>query len=204
MKLRLRIEMPKVEEKSNLAEPLRRLCPMCGSPVHKWDSVEKAVKDPNINLIRTKRLRCKKCFRVFVIYPQGVTKRAQTERLRALSILLYTLGLSYDKVSKVLEALGCPLKKSTIWENVKGTGDAALRLKEKAREERVRVIGLDCTLSKVKGEKKLLDLTEKIIKKIIREEALEFEVHQCDNEDVGVLENWLKREYKAELTVTND
>lgn len=192
--------MPKVEEKSNLEEPLKRLCPMCGSPVYKWNSVEKAVKDPDINLIRAKRLRCKMCSRIFVIYPQGVTKRAQTERLRALNILLYTLGFSYDKVSKVLEVLGCPLKKSTIWENVKGTGNAALRLKEKAREERVKVIGLDCTLSKVKGEKKLLDLTEKII----REEALEFEVHQCDNEDIRVLENWLKREYKAELTVTND
>jgi hypothetical protein len=71
-----------------------------------------------------------------------------------LSVTLYVLGLSYEKVRVVLEALGAKLSKGWIWQNVQEAGVRALQglRREQARNRRIVVLGADETEMKVKGE----------------------------------------------------
>jgi len=71
-----------------------------------------------------------------------------------ISVLLYVLGLSYGAVEDLLTALGVPLAKVTVYENVQA---ASLAARERHQAELVGggprlVIGSDGTYLKVKGE----------------------------------------------------
>jgi transposase-like protein len=70
-----------------------------------------------------------------------------------MSVLLWVLGLSLDNVSAFLRALGCGIAKSTAWENLQAAGEEAGRLRKRRPQGKVRVIGVDTTVYKIKGEK---------------------------------------------------
>jgi len=87
------------------------------------------------------------------VYPEGVSSRDQSERLRALSILLWLLGVSYRGVEDVLTGLGASLKKSQIYNNVQQVAEKVRQGQEKRLAQRhVRVLAADCTHVQVKGQ----------------------------------------------------
>ena len=73
---------------------------------HGVQGERKAILDPRYAEVRAYRYRCLKCWRSFRAYPRGVSSDQQSDRLRAISVLLYALGLSYGAVEDLLEALG--------------------------------------------------------------------------------------------------
>jgi transposase-like protein len=78
----------------------------------------------------------------------------QSDRLKALSVLLYVLGLSYGAVEDLLSALGMSLAKTTVYENVQAAG---LTTRQQQRQVVLQggaraVIGSDGTYVKVKGQ----------------------------------------------------
>lgn len=122
---RLDIMFPPIgEEPENIEIPA---CPHCGCRgFHRHQRTPKRVKDQRRQTVSSRRYLCKGCRRSIRLYPAGVSARRQSEAIRALSVVLYRLGLSYRNVQQVLGEWACPLGAATIWQNVQGL-DAAVR-----------------------------------------------------------------------------
>jgi len=82
----------------------------------------KSLRDSSHTHVVARRYRCLKCGRTFRVYPTGVTRSHQSNTLIAFSRLLYLLGWSYQEAANLLAALGYPLGKTTVYENVQTAG----------------------------------------------------------------------------------
>jgi len=139
----------------------------------------------------------------FRVYPLGVTHRQQSERLRALSVLLWTLGLSLTGVVTILLALGCPLGRTIVHNNVGAAGQSA-RQKMRARlrgKVKVRVLGPDCSHLNVNGQDKV------VIQSIDVEKGTTLEIELLPGEDEQTIVRYIERMAKlvgAEVLVTDD
>ena len=155
--MRIRVRLPKVEpEVYHYPEE----CPYeeCDGHYFKPHGLEgqrKAVRDLSCEQVESFRHKCLKCNGTFRVYPRGVSRAQQSDRLKGISVLLYVLGLSYGAVADFLEALGMAICKTTVYNNVQEAGMQS-RTRQKAcvaRGGRRPVIGSDGTYVKVKGEK---------------------------------------------------
>ncbi len=150
--MRLRVQIPRVEPTQYQAWPER--CPVCGNTTfHSHGFVDKPIRDTRFDQVRSHRIQCTACGHTRRVYPEGVTARDQSERLRGLSIFLWLLGVSYRGVADVLTGLGVRLGKSQIYNNVQQVGEKVRQLQEKRlSQRRVRVLAGDCTHVRVKGQ----------------------------------------------------
>jgi transposase-like protein len=154
--MRISVRLPKVEP-AEYDQPEE--CPAEGCPGHHFKPYgvkgeRKALRDMKYQEVRSYRWRCLTCQQTFRVYPRGVSGADQSDRLKAMTVLLYVLGLSYGAVSDVMEALGCGLSKTTVYNNVQAAGDTA----RQSQQDTVggggkrAVIGTDGTYVKVQGE----------------------------------------------------
>ena len=88
---------------------------------HQWHS-DKPIRDTRYQHVTARRYRCLKCQRTFRVYPTGVSHAQQSDTLKGLSALLYVLGLSYQGVADLLEALQHPLSTATDYAIVQAAG----------------------------------------------------------------------------------
>jgi len=152
--MRIEVRLPRIEPK--VYDELEE-CPHCGGELFKPHGVtgeKKAIRDLGHEEVKSFRQRCLRCNHTMRVYPRGVSRAQQSDRLKAVSVLLYVLGLSYGAVSDFLGAMGCYVCKTTVYNNVQEAGTRACRrqrrrVKEEGRRE---VIGVDGTYVKVKGE----------------------------------------------------
>jgi transposase-like protein len=116
---------------------------------------EKAIRDLKYAQVKSFRYRCVRCNRTFRVYPQGVSSAQQTDRLKAITVLLYALGLSYGAVEDFVTALGMAMSKTAVYYNVQEAGIASRSRQQAAVAGggKRAVIGSDGTYLKVKGEK---------------------------------------------------
>ena len=116
---------------------------------------EKAIRDLHYAQVKSFRQRCLRCGRTFRVYPQGVSTGQQSDRLKAITVLLYVLGLSYGGVADFLSALGMAVSKTTVYNNVQEAGVASRSRQQAAVASggKKAIIGSDGTYVKVKGEK---------------------------------------------------
>jgi len=155
--MRIRVRLPKVEP-SVYSYPEE--CPHKGCDGHLFkphglQGEQKAIRDPNYEHVQSFRHKCLRCGRTFRVYPQGVSQAEQSDRLKASSVLLYVLGLSYGGVADFLEAFGVTISKTTVYNNVQEAGIVS-RSRQSASVAcggKRAVIGSDGTYVKVKGEK---------------------------------------------------
>lgn len=155
--MRIRVRLPKVEP-GVYSYPDE--CPYKGCDGHYFKAhgiqgEEKAVRDPDHEQVRSFRQKCLRCGQTFRVYPLGVSRAEQSDRLKAISVLLYVLGLSYGAVADFLEAFGVAICKTTVYDNVQEAGFAS-RSRQSASVAsggKRPVIGSDGTYVKVKGEK---------------------------------------------------
>jgi transposase-like protein len=115
---------------------------------------EKAIRDPSYERVKSYRYRCLRCGRTFRVYPRGVSGAQQSDRLKAITVLLYALGLSYGAVEDFLSAFGVAVSKTTVYNNVQEAGITSRSCQQAtvAGGGKRRVIGSDGTYVKVKGE----------------------------------------------------
>ena len=127
-----------------------RACRYCQEPyLHSHGSLTKPVRDHKVKEVIIRRYKCLSCGRTFRHYPSGVTKKDQSRRTVVLAALMYGLGLSCSAASHLLEALSIGVSKITVWRDAQEAGEA---LKKGRRPTgRVRVLGADETIFKVKG-----------------------------------------------------
>jgi transposase-like protein len=121
---------------------------------HSLKGKRKAVRDLSYQEVESFRWRCLKCKRTFRVYPCGVSSAQQSDRLKGITVLLYVLGLSYGAVSDFMDALGCVVCKTTVYNNVQGAGEKARKRQRDTvkRGGKRAVIGADGTYVKIKGE----------------------------------------------------
>ena len=152
--MRIRVQLPKVEP-DKCDKPKECTNEDCDGRYFKLHSVEeKRIRDIGYQTVKTYRWRCLKCKRTFRVYPEGVTNAQQSDRLKALTALMYVLGLSYGGVSDVTEALGCAVCKTTAYNNVQEAGERARKRQRRHVKEGGKrpVVGADGTYVKIKGE----------------------------------------------------
>jgi transposase-like protein len=129
-------------------------CLYCGRPIlNRHGTVSKPIKDHRLSRVIAHRYKCLSCKRTFRHYPAGITKKDQSQRLVVLAALMYGLGLSCSGASHLLGALGVDLGKMSVWRDAQQAGEA---LRRKRPAGRVRVLGADETVYKVKGRKVLV------------------------------------------------
>lgn len=129
-------------------------CWRCGGRrFHLHERKRRAVCDPKVEQVEVIRYRCASCRQTQSVHPAGVSKGKQTQCEKVVSATLYGLGLSYDKASWVLGALGCGVVKATIWNNVQALGEKARRsfVARQSKLGRRAVVGFDETQLKVSG-----------------------------------------------------
>jgi hypothetical protein len=126
-----------------------RACVYCGRPIlHRHGTVSKPIEDHKLGRVEATRYKGLGCKRTFRHYPQGVTNKTQSQRTVVLAALMYGLGLSCSAASHLLGALGAEVCKMTVWRDAQEAGGA---LRKSRPTGRVRVLGADETVYKVKG-----------------------------------------------------
>ena len=147
---RVRFTLPQVKV---LPDTRPSSCRYCDSAyLSRHGLVTKPIKDLYVSEVTAHRYRCYDCGRTFRHYPQGVDRHDQSHRLRALAALSWALGLSLRSVSHLLSALGCDLSRMSVWRNVQTAGTKALGGWLGGRRSRVRMMGADETVVKVRGK----------------------------------------------------
>lgn len=177
-----------------------RACPYCGKAVvHRHGTVLKPIKDHKIRTkVEAHRYKCLSCGRTFRHYPDGVTSKDQSRRTVVLAALMYGLGLSCSASSHLLGALGVQVSQITVWRDAQEGGEA---LKRSRPAGRVRVLGADETIFKVRGR-------EVVVGFVVDAQSgktLGFEV--LFEGDGRAFKEWLKpyvEELGAEVLVTDD
>jgi transposase-like protein len=173
------------------------------------DHCAKAIRDPKYEAVEAQRYRCLRCGRTFRVYPKGVSQAQQSDPLKAFSVLLYVLGLSYGGVSDVLEALQTLLgktlflSKTTVYRNVQASGQETRRLRRAWLQQgrRIRVIGADLTRVQCQGESLVVGVVVDDL------QGIELSVDILDDETAETQLAWLRQiaeQVGAEVLVSDD
>ena len=153
--MRIQVRLPKIQpDKFELPDQCPYEC--CSGDHfkrHGRRGEAKSVRDTDYREVTSRRFRCTSCGRTFRVYPAGVSQAQQSDRLKAISVLLYVLGLSYGGVEDFLTAIGLKIGKTTVYDNVQAAGvEAQERQKNGLKRGGQRlIIGADGTFLKVKG-----------------------------------------------------
>jgi len=143
------LQLPSVKQKK---ETRPKQCVYCeGETFQRWGKIQKPVRDNRYRSVKVYRYRCCHCHRTFRYYPDGVDRADQTERLRKLAAIYWTLGLSLRGVSIVLSSFNVRLSHMTVWRDL---DEAAQRLRKSREWQPVRVLGLDGAYPLAKGRKR--------------------------------------------------
>ena len=201
MRLRLILPVVKVGE---LIPP--SVCPhkgCTGSHFRFYQRVEKQLKDTVCRQVTAHRYQCLKCGRTFRVYPSGVTHAQTSQRVKGLAVLLYLLGLSYGAVSLTLEALGCYMCKSRVYDAVQAAAERVPGLRREAvfGDVRTPALGGDVTSVRCNGRWLPLGLAvDDVTGTVLSIDAL-------TGEDAETLKAWLEpiaTAVGAELLVSDD
>lgn len=148
---RVRFTLPQVKLFPDTRPPA---CPQCGGVrLNRHGLVTKRISDLHVSEVTAIRYRCCDCGRTFRHYPQGVDHHDQSMRLRGLAALSWALGLSLRSVSHLLSALGCELSRMSVWRDVQEAGSNSLDGWLSKHRGRVRLMGADETVVKVRGRR---------------------------------------------------
>ncbi len=164
----------------------------------------KPVRDLRHSQVTAQRYRCLKCHHTFRVYPQGVSEDQLTASLKALAVLLYLLGLSYQGVADLLEALLHPMCKTAVYNQVQAAGKKVQQLRKNWRMQqagKIKVLGLDFTHVKCAGQDQIVAVATSILSG----EPIDIELLEAEA-SVRVLK-WIREiaaEIGAEILVTDD
>lgn len=132
------LQLPQIKQKTEVRP---KKCPHCqGETFQRWGKVKKKIKDTKAKTARMYRYKCTRCKRTFRHYPGGVQRASQTERLKKLAVICWSLGLSHRSVSLILSGFGVSLSRMSVWRDVQQQAES---LRKQNKWTGVRVLGLD-------------------------------------------------------------
>ena len=165
---------------------------------------DKRVRDTQVEEVEAMRRKCLSCGRTHRVYPKGISKSPQSDRLKGVSVLLYVLGLSYRGVEDFLTALGFYLDYTTIYRNVQAAGEQAQQIRETWLTRiggKVSVVGGDLTYLSCRGERVAVAVA------IDTQAGVMLDIEIVENEETETLQRWLDPLLKlvgAEVLITDD
>ena len=200
--MRIRMCLPKVAPE---AYELPEECPhdSCHGQHFKSHQPEcaKQLLDPNHRQVTARRYRCLRCRRTFRLYPRGVSRAQRSDRLRAIGVMFYVLGMSYGGVEDALEAFGWAGSKSSIYRDVQAAGEAVQRIREKQGKRKVQVAGADTTFVMCNREQ----VTIAVGADALTQNVLDIEL--VESESVDALRPFLQelvRMFEIEVLLSDD
>ena len=203
--MRLRVQIPPVEP--TVMKPPQE-CPYddCQGRHFKnhQQHCNKIVRDTKHEQVEVYRRKCLSCKRTHRVYPQGVSKAQQTDRLKGASVMLYVLGISYRGVEDMLTALGANLSYSSVYRNVQAAGAKVLLLRQAWLEQHsggIRVVGGDLTYVKCKGEEAIIGVA------VDAQQGITLDIKVLDNQETETIQAWLQPLLEAtgaEVLTTDD
>ncbi len=209
--MHISVRLPKLEP--NAIQPPTR-CPLkypktrrrCTGTRFKMHQAHcrKPVRDLRHTQVIARRYRCLKCQRTFRVYPEGVSRDQLAASLKALSVLLYMLGISYQGVADLLESLLHPVCKTTVYHNVQAAGKKVRQLRRAWRQQhagKIPVLGIDLTHVKCNGQDQIVAVATAIL----TGEPIDIELVEAEA-SVRVLQ-WIRAiatQIGAEIVVTDD
>lgn len=131
----------KLPDVKRIAEKRPHHCPSCkGEILQRWGGSVRQVRDHQVKEVIVYRYRCTRCRHTFRHYPEGVDQAQQSQRLRKLAAICWTLGLSYRSIAAVFAVFGVGIARMSAWRDVQ---EEAGHLKRNRMWKAVRVLGLD-------------------------------------------------------------
>jgi transposase-like protein len=170
-------------------------CPYCeGGTFQRWGLETRKIKDPRIKSVKIYRYKCTSCGRTFRHYPDGVNHAQQSERMKQLAVICWSMGLSYRGVEMILSAFGVSLSRMSGWRDVQVAAEQ--RQKEK-RWKPVRVVGIDGAWLNGQGVMVAVDMGD----------GQPLEIGAIDEKDAAAVLDWLrdlKQRHGIGVIVTDD
>lgn len=127
-----------------------RLCPRCLTPsgrIHQQRRLP--LVDTRIGSVTKLRMRCCTCHLTWTVQPEGIKPHFQrSQRIRALNVLLYALGLSYQATATVMTALGAPESDTSVYRDLRD-GMATVKALHRRGRRQVRLAGIDGTFQRL-------------------------------------------------------
>ena len=207
--MHLAVCLPQVDP-TQIREPTRcprrqgkRSCPGRHFKLHQV-ICRKPLRDTQYAQVVCQRYVCLTCAHAFRVYPRGVSNAHQSDTLKGLSVLLYILGLSYQGVADLLDSLGQPISKVTVYNNVQAVGERAQRLRRQSLAQsagQVQVLGIDLTHVGCQRE----DTIVAVATAVLTGQPLTFEILRA--ETAVQIVPWVRtlaRVLRAEVLVTDD
>jgi len=183
------LRLPVVQQEPEV--PSRSPC--CRSGLIRHQRSTRGLTDIRIGEVTVQRYMCKRCRKTFTAHPAGVNRSSVSERVKATAVLLYCLGLSYDSAIIALAALAAPISKGSAYNYVRAAGEAARLLHKKALAGKVRMVGQDTTVFKVKGKKAVASFITDALS------GATLAIDLVDDEDAQSLRSCLERVGGADL-----
>lgn len=168
------------------------------------ENCDKPLRDTKYERVAVYRRKCLSCKRTHRVYPQGVSKAQQTDRLKGLSVILHILGLSYRAVEDILTGLGCPIGHVTVYRNVQAAGERARQLRQgwlAQNAGKIRVVGGDLTYVRCQGEEVIVGVA------VDAQRGITLDIKVLDSQNTQALEEWLLPILElagAEALITDD
>jgi transposase-like protein len=132
------------------SRPVR--CPSCkGEIIQRWGGKVRKVRDNQVKEVIVYRYRCANCRHTFRHYPEGVDQAQQSQRLRKLAALAWTLGLSYRGIEAVFEVFQVKIARMTAWRDAQ---EEAGNKRRQRMWKPVRVLGVDGAYVQGWGDKR--------------------------------------------------
>jgi len=129
-------------------------CCRCGRPgMSRHWVYSRRVVDLKVEQVTLVQYRCAACQASMTVMPEGIRAKCRhSARTKALSVLLWGLGLSLRNVEKVMKGLGLPISDVGVLKNVRAMGAQAMaRHKKAASRIKAPVLGADETQITLSG-----------------------------------------------------
>jgi len=129
-------------------------CPRCGRAGMGWHRGQsRPVVDLKLSQVEVVQYQCESCGASITVTPPGLGPGCKhSDRTKAMSVVLWGLGLSYRDAALVMKGLGVPISHVEIIFNVREMGAAAMaRQKKAAARIKAPVLGADETEVKLSG-----------------------------------------------------
>ena len=130
-------------------------CPGCGRVGMGWHQQRsRPVTDLKLSAVELVQYQCEGCGASLTVTPPGLQVGCRhSDRTKALSVVLWGLGLSYRDTERVMKGIGLPISHVAVRLKVRAMGAAAMaRHKKAASRIKAPVLGAEETEVKLSGK----------------------------------------------------
>jgi hypothetical protein len=150
-------------------------------------------------------MRCRSCQKTWTCQPDGLKAHFQrSQRIRALNILFYALGLSFESVATVMTSLGASESDTSVYRDLLESMQSVKGL-HKRGHRKVRVAGIDATYQRLAQPENAHHLSTIFVVDFSDGQLLEVELlDEDDAQAVAALIKDLEAKYQIEIWVSDE